>query len=454
MLGFPVGYTNPCWGKQGRGTTAHKDVRQTLLGNTWSVPVVAWFLAQLCGPFGLCPTYTPQQIISFPIKPSCSRGFGDRPCGCCGEQHLRHHHLWSLNWAISFQSKVRTFSSPHRQVSLRVFIGCVRLSRPNCGGGRSLQDGDGPAHVSTAWSCELCSRASDGALNIGAMFAAGFCTWSTPWWCFMRYHGVDQAARSCVPLLLVLMPCYSVAPIRPSGAMCRQIKTPQTGPAGGVHGSARSSGMPKRHLEAATQAGRAKQRQRLGTLKDLTVQPATKQRYSKAIDKFLLFLRSNDLQLPRQRQHLDLLVCEYLEHLWSTGQGRALASDTVAGLQDQDIRLKGHMGGAWRLLKTWSINEIPNRAPPLPAHVLHAMVGWALFHQRFTFAVSLLLGFYGMLRTGEIVGLRGCHLMCETHNPKVLISLGLTKGGKRLGAAESAIVGYDLVVKFVQHWKA
>ena len=158
--------------------------------------------------------------------------------------------------------------------------------------------------------------------------------------------------------------------------------------------------------------------------------------------------------MPRQRQHLDPLVCEYLEHLWSTGQGRALASDTVAGLQDQDIRLKGHMGGAWRLLKTWSINEIPNRAPPLPAHVLHAMVGWALFHQRFTFAVSLLLGFYGMLRTGEIVGLRGCHLMCETHNPKVLISLGLTKGGKRLGAAESAIVGYDLVVKFVQHWKA
>lgn len=65
MLGFPVGYTNPCWGKQGRGTTAHKDVRQTLLGNTWSVPVVAWFLAQLCGPLGLCPTYTPQQIISF-----------------------------------------------------------------------------------------------------------------------------------------------------------------------------------------------------------------------------------------------------------------------------------------------------------------------------------------------------------------------------------------------------
>ena len=74
--------------------------------------------------------------------------------------------------------------------------------------------------------------------------------------------------------------------------------------------------MPKRHLEAATHSNRAKQRQRLGQFKDLTVQPATKQRYSKAIDGFLAFLKANDLILPRQRQQLDPLVCEYLEHLW------------------------------------------------------------------------------------------------------------------------------------------
>lgn len=65
MLGFPVNYTLPCWPKQGRGTTAHKDVRQSLLGNTWSVPVIAWFLSQLCSPLGLCPAYTPQQIVDF-----------------------------------------------------------------------------------------------------------------------------------------------------------------------------------------------------------------------------------------------------------------------------------------------------------------------------------------------------------------------------------------------------
>ena len=125
-------------------------------------------------------------------------------------------------------------------------------------------------------------------------------------------------------------------------------------------------------------------------MKELTVQPATKQRYNNAIDEFLSFLRRNNLQLPRQRHLLDPLLCEYLEYLWSEGHGRALASDTVAGLQDHDVRLKGQLQGAWRLLKTWSQHEILNRAPPLPTHVLHAMVGWCFFHQHITFGVSLL----------------------------------------------------------------
>lgn len=101
--------------------------------------------------------------------------------------------------------------------------------------------------------------------------------------------------------------------------------------------------MPKRVLEGHTVAERVQQRRKLGTLKQLTVQPATKQRYTKAVDKFLLFLQTNDVTLPRQRQLLDALVCEYLEHLWATGSGRALASDTLAGLQDDDPRLTGSL---------------------------------------------------------------------------------------------------------------
>ena len=212
--------------------------------------------------------------------------------------------------------------------------------------------------------------------------------------------------------------------------------------------------MPKRLLEAPTQQERATQRRNLGTLKDLTVQPATKQRYNKAIDGFLTFLKQNRLVLPHAPCDLDPLLCEYLEYLWAHGFGRALASDTVAGLQDFDVRFRGSLQGAWRLLKTWSVNEVPNRAPPLPQHVVRAMVGWALFHHHVGFAVSLLVGFYGMLRTGEILALHASHVHLDSHQAKAVISLGLTKSGKRQGAAESIVLGLDTAIWFLQRWKS
>ena len=125
--------------------------------------------------------------------------------------------------------------------------------------------------------------------------------------------------------------------------------------------------MPKHKiLEGAEVSDRAKQRQELGRLSDLTVQPATRKRYRKATDAFFSFLRTERLGIPTRRDQFDLLLCDYLEHLWSTGIGRGQANDTVAGLQDLQPNLRHHLPGAWRLLKTWAINEVPNRAPPLP----------------------------------------------------------------------------------------
>ena len=188
--------------------------------------------------------------------------------------------------------------------------------------------------------------------------------------------------------------------------------------------------MPKRILEAMTPGGRAEKRQRLGPLRSLTVQPSTRKRYDRAIDDFLKFLKDNQLSLPKQRERLDPLVGDFLEHLWASGQGRAHGSDCVAGLQDMDPKLRGQLPGSWRLLQTWAINEIPNRAPPLPEHVVHAMCGWSVLKGHYSFAISLLLGFYGMLRTGELLEVRRKDLMGDPSGRRIVLSLGLTKGGK------------------------
>ena len=210
----------------------------------------------------------------------------------------------------------------------------------------------------------------------------------------------------------------------------------------------------KRVLEAHDPEERAKQRRKLGTLRELTVQPATRRRYDLATNGFLAFLRNEGLQLPTVKTLVDPLVCDYLEHLWSSGAGRGLACDTLAGLQDLQPNLRNCLPGAWRLLKTWTVNEIPNRAPPLPEHVVLAMVGWSFFKGHVAFGISLLVGFFCMLRTGEILGLRSSHMLSPPKDRQVLISLGFTKGGKRHGAAESVVLGYEPAVLLTQLWKS
>ena len=208
-----------------------------------------------------------------------------------------------------------------------------------------------------------------------------------------------------------------------------------------------------KHLEGHTKEARSKVRKNLGSLKQLTVQPKTRARYENARKKFYTFLHKENLELPRKRDQLDSILAEYIDWLWLHGEGRGLASDTVAGLQDLDPRLKGHLSVTWRLLKTWHLNEIPNRAPPLPETALFAMVGWSIFHRHHVFGLSLLLSFYGLLRTGELHSLCSSSILMTGPTKPAVISLGFTKGGKRAGAAESVTIHVQEVLRRLWHWK-
>ena len=210
--------------------------------------------------------------------------------------------------------------------------------------------------------------------------------------------------------------------------------------------------MPKAVLEGTTQASRAKERQRLGSLRGLTVQPATRVRYDRALNRFLSFLKEENLELPTRRSLLDPLAMEYIEHLWWIGEGRGLAADTLASLQDFDAKIRGQLPGAWRLVKTWVTHELPNRAPPMPETILQAMVGWSLYHQHFSFATSLLLCFYGILRTGELLDVTKSRIDVSDSLRVAVVGLGLTKAGKRTGTQESVTVGHDTAFRFLHHW--
>ena len=63
MMGMPLGYTNPCYPKTQRKSQEHLDMRHTLVGNAWCVPVVSWLLGQLLGPLGFTDSLGPQSIM-------------------------------------------------------------------------------------------------------------------------------------------------------------------------------------------------------------------------------------------------------------------------------------------------------------------------------------------------------------------------------------------------------
>lgn len=151
--------------------------------------------------------------------------------------------------------------------------------------------------------------------------------------------------------------------------------------------------MPKRHLEARAEEEREKPRKTLGTLRQLTVQPVTRARYRQARDEFYAWLSNENLILPTSAYQLDLVVSDYLEALWAVGKGRSVGSTILAALQDQQPHLRGKLKLSWRLMKTWVTHEIPNRAPPFSADVLHLLVGYALFKEWHQFALSFFAGF-------------------------------------------------------------
>ena len=63
MLGFPLHYTAGCLPKHQQKGDPYNDCRLTLLGNTWSVIVVACLLNQLLARLGLTQWQPPQQVV-------------------------------------------------------------------------------------------------------------------------------------------------------------------------------------------------------------------------------------------------------------------------------------------------------------------------------------------------------------------------------------------------------
>ena len=153
-----------------------------------------------------------------------------------------------------------------------------------------------------------------------------------------------------------------------------------------------------------------------------------------------------ELGLPDDVDILDTFLNEYAKVLWQEGESRSGLGDTLSGLTNYLKFLRGKLPDAWAQHSTWKKLELPARATPFTKNLLFAAVGVALSQNDVRMAAGLWLGFQGLLRTGELLGLLKNDIAIFADKNLVVISLGYTKGGKRRGEKEEMLVAdADLV---------
>ena len=165
-------------------------------------------------------------------------------------------------------------------------------------------------------------------------------------------------------------------------------------------------------------------------LEDRAITMKTRIRYYNAIQKLL-----KEVELAGNP---DKVISEWIQKQFEDGESITVISDAFCGLQHYCTGLKNQLGNSWRLFKVWRRVEKSQQAPPLPLGFLQALVGRALEVQDLELATCLTVGFWGMLRTGELLSLVPQQLLLGRHD--LVVRLGLTKTGLRQAVDENVLI--------------
>ena len=131
---------------------------------------------------------------------------------------------------------------------------------------------------------------------------------------------------------------------------------------------------------------------------------------------------------------LDEKVTYWIQEPWEAGDSIHIVSDALCGLHYFEPWTRRGIPTAWRVFSTWRKLESPSRAPPLTAAIIYSLANYAVAHNNLAFASLLVLGFFGLLRTGELLALRPCDILIG--KSRIILSLFDTKTGKRDNVTE------------------
>ncbi|CAE7360147.1 PROSC [Symbiodinium microadriaticum] len=145
---------------------------------------------------------------------------------------------------------------------------------------------------------------------------------------------------------------------------------------------------------------------------------------------------------------LALLLEEYGRTLYEQGAPRRDYAETINILVQRFPFAKSFMAGPWKLLTTWETLWPGKIHPPMPLVLMKACVTTALTWGWKRMALSLLLGFYALLRCCEVIALKvsDC-LMSSESGCKNVVFLRLTLVKSRTRACQQMAPEVDLLTQ-------
>ncbi|CAK0797656.1 unnamed protein product, partial [Prorocentrum cordatum] len=154
---------------------------------------------------------------------------------------------------------------------------------------------------------------------------------------------------------------------------------------------------------------------------------------------FFNWLASRNEPMPEAAAAADEVLGEFVEGCWAQGAPESIFGDVLSGLQQFVPCLRRALKDSWRLFSTWSKNEAPSRARPLLPEQALAMAGFALSEGDAAMAAAVLVRFSGFLRPVGAM-LQASRRAWDLGRGLAHVDLGVTKGGKRAGAAEHVVI--------------
>ena len=174
------------------------------------------------------------------------------------------------------------------------------------------------------------------------------------------------------------------------------------------------------------------------TLRYIGLKPRTVKAYKTALKNYFAALEANNESLPSDFEELDLSLAERLDQMFQEGEPLAYGGHLMSAIKRFYPGTRIHLWTAKQFYSNWRSCKLVNRALPLPGELLQAMAAAAAQIGQWRLAATLLIAFYGLLRTNEAVLLAKGDINLDLQHDSVVVALPMTKTSKN--AMESVVV--------------